>query len=175
MPPLVTAVAAAAPTVIPSPPRNVCVACGVAQGGMRTCSACFAAHYCGQQCSTAHWPQHRRQCPLLGLRAAPAALLRQLDPSVQLLQGDGLPGGDGVAVISFTAMPNPLVLLTANQLAALRAALLELPRHGQPPKPWQLIGAVQVIDWARLTDVPTIGAIVLLAEAQQQPEPVVVG
>jgi ankyrin repeat protein len=38
---------------------------GCSGAGLKKCTGCKQARYCGQQCQLAHWPAHKADCKLL--------------------------------------------------------------------------------------------------------------
>lgn len=46
----------------------------LARGKGCVCSACLTAHYCGRECQSAHWQQHKQVCKRLKQPKAPTAV-----------------------------------------------------------------------------------------------------
>lgn len=53
----------AAAMPVPAPRAAVgCASCGAKGPGLKRCAACKTVHYCGEECQTAHWREHKASC-----------------------------------------------------------------------------------------------------------------
>eukprot|EP00198_Chlamydomonas_reinhardtii_P010112 XP_001699449.1 predicted protein [Chlamydomonas reinhardtii] len=49
--------------------HHVCVACGKMYHKTQLCSRCKSVRYCGRECQSAHWKEHKQECPKLAAAA----------------------------------------------------------------------------------------------------------
>ena len=53
---------AAAPEISPLQPSTQCACCGISSVDLKLCTGCGKVKYCGRQCQTKHWNDHKSTC-----------------------------------------------------------------------------------------------------------------
>ena len=124
----------AATTITSAPPEveRQCAQCGQREGELHWCSGCMAVKYCGVQCQSVHWREHKEQCRRVKREqkkaeaAANDAALRQAEADINSLTQDQTRIRSNIESLNRVNGQQDQVQQYARQLAAAETKLAAL-------------------------------------------------
>ena len=129
-----------------------CAAYKPLRGHLQACSKCLAAHYCGKQCQTAHWNEHKDVCragrPGAAAAAAARAAARRAERAADEQKGAailGMPGGLPPRPVGDAALERDMDMLLDGLnrfMARRRTHFLVAQSTGRPVFVFQTPGAL---------------------------------